>query len=136
MSGPLRRLAVLRAAEAHCLQHGVDTLSLAAIAKAVGASGAEVSTLFHDEVALLDAVLERHQSPYERGWETILPTIDTPRAALHLLVSTLARVSKEEDGGAAYISIAAQMCSGTRFNLTGRPATTTPMALQLISKLA
>lgn len=135
MPPPLSRLTVLRATESHCLDHGVDTLTLEAIAKAVSAQVGAVSALFHDETSLLDAVLERHQASYEREWEDVFPAIHTARDALRLLASTIARRVHDEDGGVAYVTIAAQMCTGARFTLTGRPATTTPAALRLIGKL-
>jgi AcrR family transcriptional regulator len=135
MSAPLTRLAVLRAAETSCLARGVDALALADVAASMGESRAAVSRLFHDETTLLDALLERHQTPYERGWEVQLETVDSPRATLRQLVSTIAAVVQDEDGGHAYVAVAAQMCSSARFPLTGRPATTTPVALKLMGKL-
>lgn len=132
---PPSKLAILRATEAFCLAHGVDALSLGSVARTIDASAAELSAVFHDEVELLDAVLERHQTPYETRWESIFHTIETPRAAMHLLVETLASQVEDADGGAAYIAICAQMCASARFTLTGRPATTTPTALKLIGKL-
>lgn len=135
MSNPLTRLAVLRAAESLCLERGVDALSLAALAIAMGEGRAAVSRFFHDETTLLDALLERHQTPYEQAWEERLEAIDSPRAALRLLASSIAAVVHVEDGGAAYVAVAAQMCTSARFPLTARPSTTTPAALKLMGKL-
>ena len=137
MSSPERnaKLEVIRAAERYCFQRGVDALTLEAVAREAERPLGVVTGLFHDEGALLDAILERHQSPYERRWEEVLPAIDTPRGALSLLVSTIASLIHDEDGGPAYVAVAAQMCVSPRHRLTSRPATTTPTALKLMVKL-
>jgi hypothetical protein len=135
VAGSLTRLAVLRAAETVCVTRGVDALLLSELATSLGEPRASLSQFFHDETTLLDALLERHQTPYEQGWEEQLATIDSARATLRLLVSTLTSVVQKEDGGAAYVAVAAQMCTSRRFPLTGRPATTTPVALKLMGKL-
>lgn len=135
MAAELTRLDVLRAAEAFCVAHGVDALSLADLATAMDAPRASVSRLFHDETTLLDAVLERHQTRYERGWDDQLDALASPRAVVRLLVATIATVVQDADGGAAYVAVAAHMCTSRRFPLTGRPATTTPAALRLMGKL-
>lgn len=132
---PPARLDVLRATEAFCLTRGVDALSLAEIASALGETRPTVAALFHDETTLLDAILERHQIRYERAWDEALPAIDDARGALDLLVRSVTACVRDEDGGPAYIAITAQMCNSTRFPLTGRPATTTPSALKLMGKL-
>ncbi|MFO0676991.1 MAG: TetR family transcriptional regulator [Polyangiaceae bacterium] len=129
------RLDVLRGAERVGAQRGIDALSLATVAAECGTTTATVASFFHDETTLLDAVLERHQTPYERRWEEIFDTIETPRDALRLLVRTMVEKVDDEDGGAAYVSIASQMTTSPRFTLAGRPATTTPTALRLIGKL-
>lgn len=134
MPGPTR-IEVLRATERFCERSGVDALSLAAVARLMDVAPAQVAAIFHDETSLLDAVLERHQARYERAWEERLPSVETARAALHLLVSTIAARTRDDDGGPAYVAICAQMCTSPRFSLTGRPATTTPAALKLIGKL-
>jgi hypothetical protein len=134
-TAPISKLSILRGAESFCLTHGVDGLSLAALARSIEADLKAVAAFFHDEMALLDAVLERHQSAYEAAWEEVFDTIQTPRDALHLLTSTIASLIEKEDGGPAYVAIAAQMSTSTRFALTARPATTSPAALRLIGTL-
>jgi len=135
MPAAVNRLAILRIAESECLSKGVDALSLGDVAKSLGASRAEVAAFFHDEMTLLDAVLERHQTPYERTWGEALPPLEDPRDVLRLLVRSIAQLAYKEDGGHAYLTICAQMCTSRRFPLTTRPASTSPAALQLMGKL-
>jgi AcrR family transcriptional regulator len=135
ITGGPSRLAILRAAEATCAARGVEALSLASVAEALDVSPAAVAAMFHDESALLDALVERHQSPYERRWEEILPDLTEPRDALRLLASTITSKVHDEDGGATYVSVVAQMCTSARFPLTARTATTTSTALKLMGKL-
>lgn len=113
MSVAPTRLALLRATESFCLSNGVDALSLSALARSASVPLGAVTGYFPDEVALLDAVLDRHQAAYEQTWEGLLPSIESPRAALDLLVRTIARVVHDDDGGTAYVAIAAQMSTST-----------------------
>ncbi len=129
------RLAILRATESYCLESGVDALTLSAIASAIDEPVATITGLFHDEHALLDGVLDRHQSAYEKTWDGVLDTMISPRDVIRLLVRTLALQIEDQDGGPAYIVVASQMCTSSKFTLTGRPATTSPAALKLMGKL-
>lgn len=135
MPPSVNRLAILRAVELECQNKGVDALHVAAVAAQLGVPRGAVAQFFHDEMTLLDAVLERHQSEYERAWQDVLPTLEEPRDVLRLLASSIAKLIHKEDGGQAYVNIAAQMCTSTRFPLTTRPATTSAAALQLMGKL-
>ena len=135
MTGGPSRVAILRATEAECAARGIEALSISAVAKSIAVSPGAIASLFHDESALLDALLERHQSAYERRWEEPLTNITEPRDALRLLASTITSKVHDEDGGAIYVSVVAQMCTSARFPLTARTATTTPTALKLMGKL-
>jgi AcrR family transcriptional regulator len=132
---PLDRVAVLRGAESFCFTNGVDAFSIAALARQVDTPVRAITAHYSDEAALIDAVLWRHQSTYEPEWEKVLATLASARVALELLVRTMTMMTARADGGAAYVSMLAQMTVSTRFPLTGRTVTTTPTALKLMGIL-
>lgn len=126
------RLALLRAAERLFAAHGVDVVSLREIAAAAGQKN-HSAALYHfgTKRELLEALLERHSGPVDAG---MIPAIEALRASnketlgrlVEVLVRPMVALLSDEDGGAEYIGICAELVHSRTFPITGMRAANGP----------
>ena len=135
------RLVMLRTAERLFAERGVDNVSLRELAAAAGQRN-HSAALYHfgDKRALLEALLDRHSGPADASFE---PAIARLRAEgredleqlVRVLVAPMVAKLEDEDGGAPYLQICAELVSSQTFPLTGLRAANGPGAQALTQRL-
>ena len=135
------KLALLRSAERLFAERGVDAVSLREIALMAGQRN-HSAALYHftDKRELLEQLLHRHSGAIDEGF---VPAIENLRAegreSLEELVGLLVRplVAKldDEDGGAEYLIICAELSISRTFPTTALRASNGPGAAELTRRL-
>lgn len=132
------RLALLRAAEQLFAERGVDAVSLREVSAAAGqANNSAVAYHFGSRELLVDAILERHSTPVQERYVAQLDALErhgvvTTRAAVEIMALPIIAKLDDPDGGAAYISLCAQLSVSPTLPLVARPAANTPQVIRLM----
>lgn len=135
------QIALLRAAEQLFAERGVDLVSLREIAEAAGQRNHSAAVYhFGDKRNLIEAMLKRHSGPIDDAFSPAIERLrqeghETLRELLALLVRPLVAKLDDEDGGAAYITICAELVSSRTHPITALHAANGPGSAILRERL-
>lgn len=107
---------------------GVDNVSLRELAAAAGQRNHSVAAYhFGDKRELLEALLERHSAPISTVYQKAAHALasegrETLQTLTELIVRPLVNKLDDDDGGAEYVLICAELVNSQTFPLTGMRA--------------
>lgn len=137
----ITQLALLRAAETLFAARGVDVVSLREIAAFAGQKN-HSAALYHfgDKRELLEALLIRHSGPVD---DAMIPAIEALQAKgkeslphlVEVLVRPMVALLDNDDGGAKYATICAELVHSRSFPITGMRAANGPGSQLLRQRL-
>ena len=134
-------LDIVRCAERLFSERGIDAVDYAAISSEMRAGIHDVECHFQTKMNLIDAVLARHAGPIQNAWWSKIETLKNThsvsiRSLVEMMVFEIMKKLNDPDGGAAYVTIAAQLIGHPQYRLMDRPVATGPGSLRLFSELA
>jgi AcrR family transcriptional regulator len=126
------RLALMRAAERLFAERGVEAVSLREIAVAAGQRN-NSSALYHfgDKRELIEATLARHSDAIDEALPAALARLrdeglESLETIVELLVDPLLQKLDDEDGGAAYLTVCAELVNSRTYPVTALRAANGP----------
>ena len=122
----------------------MDSVSLSEISKVAGqANHSAAHYHFGDKRTLINAIFARHSTPIQDGWLEKLETLPAEgprglslRILTEIMVTPLVAKLDDEDGGRAYIAIAAQLCGSSTHPLLDLPVAQTIVTRRFAEAIA